>query len=258
MCSFEGLSVCYLPKFTFWQVCWFKGLSVCLFDRLFIRSWITLEPFEISSPKLVHRCILVAAPSLLLLILRSKVKGQGHEVNAKVKIRNRRNSVHFLATAKFEKKTHNVVLLKAHLYDIINFRYHFRFKRSPEVENRKYKITISIFVSFQHSSNLIAYLETTCQILYEILSYVLMTLPMTSQHSVKHGPLYSCLITSSPHATVTSQKWSLFNDTYQIYVSQWSYLKLWVSRSKVKCQGHDISRNAQIKNNKNLQISVNF
>ena len=31
-------------------------------------------------------------------------------------------------------KNHNVVLLKAHLYDIINFRYHFRFKRSPEVE----------------------------------------------------------------------------------------------------------------------------
>ena len=61
-------------------------------------------------------------------------------------------------------KNHNVVLLKAHLYDIINFRYHFRFKRSFEVENRKCEIAISTFVSFQHSSNLIAYLETTCQI----------------------------------------------------------------------------------------------
>ena len=61
-------------------------------------------------------------------------------------------------------KKHNVVLLKAHPYDIINFRYHFRFKRSPEVENRKCEIAISIFVSFQHSSNLMAYLETTCQI----------------------------------------------------------------------------------------------
>ena len=61
-------------------------------------------------------------------------------------------------------KKHNVVLLNVHLYDIINFRYHFRFKRSPEVENRKCEIAISIFVSFQHSSNLIAYLETTCRI----------------------------------------------------------------------------------------------
>ena len=42
-------------------------------------------------------------------------------------------------------------------------------------------------------------------------------------------------------------KYLLFNDTYQIYVSQWSYFKLWVSRSKVKGQGHDISRNAQMK-----------
>ena len=85
---------------------------------------------------------------------RSKVK-----VTAKVKIRNRRNSFNILARAKFKKK--NEVLLKANLYDLINFQYHFRFKRSPEVENRKCEIAISIFVSFQHSSNLIAYLETT-------------------------------------------------------------------------------------------------
>ena len=157
-CSFY-----YLPKFTFWQVCWFNGLSVCmpvcLFVGLFIRSRITFEPFEISSPKLVHRCILVAALSLLFIF---EVKGQGHEVTTKVKIRNRRNSVNFWATAKLKKK-HNVVLLKAHLYDIINLRYHFRFKGSLEVENRKCEIAISIFVSFQHSLNLIAYLETTCQ-----------------------------------------------------------------------------------------------
>ena len=80
-------------------LCWFNGLSVCLFVRLFIRSRITLEPFQIFSPKLVHRCILVPAPSLFLF----KVKGQGHEVTAKVKIRNRSNSVNFWATAKFKK-----------------------------------------------------------------------------------------------------------------------------------------------------------
>ena len=81
--------------------CPFICLSVCPFVRLLIRSRITLEPFEISSPKSVHRCILVAAPSLFLF----KVKGQrsrsrGHR---KVKIRNLRNSVNFLATAKFKK-----------------------------------------------------------------------------------------------------------------------------------------------------------
>ena len=52
----------------------YVGLMVCLSVCLFIRSRITREPFEISSPKLVHRCILVAAPSLFLF----KVKGQGH------------------------------------------------------------------------------------------------------------------------------------------------------------------------------------
>ena len=77
----------------------YVGLTVCLSVCLFIRSRITLEPFEITSPKLVHRCILVAAPSLYLF----KVKGQGHEVTAKVKIRKRRNSVNFWATAKFKK-----------------------------------------------------------------------------------------------------------------------------------------------------------
>ena len=101
--KYVGLTVCYLPKFTFWQVCWFNGLSVCLFVRLFKRSRITLEPFEISSPKLVHRCILVAVPCYFFS--RSKVKGQrsrsrGHR---KVKVRNRRNSVNFWATAKFKK-----------------------------------------------------------------------------------------------------------------------------------------------------------
>ena len=158
--KYVGLTVCYLPKFTFWQVCWFNGLSVCLSVSLFIRSQITLEPFEIYSPKLVHRCILVTAPALFLLKVkcqrsRSRSHHKGH-------IRNRRNFVNFLATAKFKK--HNVVFLKAHFYGIINFRYHFRFKRSPKVENRKCEIAISIFVSFKHSSNLIAYLETTCQI----------------------------------------------------------------------------------------------
>ena len=40
-----------------------------------------------------------------------------------------------------------------------------------------------------------------------------------------------------------------------MYVSQWFYFKSWVSRSKVKGQGHDISRNAQIKNAKKPGIS---
>ena len=94
-----GLWNCLSPFITCQNLHFGKyvGLMVCLFVRLFVRSRITLEPFEISSPKLVHRCILVAAPSLFLF----KVKGQGHEVIAKVKIRNRRNSVNFLATAKF-------------------------------------------------------------------------------------------------------------------------------------------------------------
>ena len=91
----------YLTKFTFWQVCWFNGLSVCLSVCLFIRSRITIEPFEISSAKLVHRCILVAAPSLFLFNVNSQ--SQGHEGTAKVKIRNRRNSVNFWATAKLKK-----------------------------------------------------------------------------------------------------------------------------------------------------------
>ena len=149
----------YLPKFTFCHICWFNGLSVCLsvcpsLYKITDNSRTLWDIFPKISPQ-------VAAPSLFLS--RSKVKGQGHEVTAKVKIRNHRKSVNFWATAKFKKK-HNVVLLKAHLYDIIKFRYPFRFKRSPEVENRKCEIAISIFVSFQYSSNLIAYLETTCPI----------------------------------------------------------------------------------------------
>ena len=43
-----------------------------------------------------------------------------------------------------------------------------------------------------------------------------------------------------------------------MYVSQWSYFRLWVLRSKIKVEGHDISRNAQITNNKNWHISVIF
>ena len=94
---------------------------ICLFVRLFIRSWITLEPFEISSLKLVQRCILVAAPSLFLF----KVKGQGHEVNAKVRLEIAVTRLIFEIQQNL--KNHNVVLLKAHLHNIINFRYHFRF-----------------------------------------------------------------------------------------------------------------------------------
>ena len=46
--------VCYLPKFTFWQVCSFVGLSVCLSVSLSVLSSITHERFDISSPNLVH------------------------------------------------------------------------------------------------------------------------------------------------------------------------------------------------------------
>ena len=66
-------------------------------------------------------------------------------------------------------KIHNVVLIKAHLYHNINFRYYFRFKRSPEVENRKCEIAISIFVSFQHSSNLIAFRNYMPNIVWNII-----------------------------------------------------------------------------------------
>ena len=49
---------CYLPKFTFWQVCSFVGLSVCLSVclsvSLSVLSSITHERFDISSPNLVH------------------------------------------------------------------------------------------------------------------------------------------------------------------------------------------------------------
>ena len=133
----------YLPKFTFWQVCWFNGLSVFLSVCPFLykitdNSRTLWDTFTKISPQMYLGC-----SSMLFLF---KVKGQGHEVTAKVKTRNRCNSVNFWATAKF--KNHNVVLLKAHLYDIINFRYHFRFKRSPEVENRKCEIAISIFSQF--------------------------------------------------------------------------------------------------------------
>ena len=155
----ENYRLCYLPKFTFWQECWFNGLSVCLsvcpsIYKITDNSRTLWDIFTKISPQMYLGCGSIA---ISFQGQRSKVK-----VTAKVKIRNRCNSFNFWATANL--KNHNVVLLKVHLYDIINFRYHFRFKRSPEVENRKCEIAISIFVSFQHSSNLIAYLETTCRI----------------------------------------------------------------------------------------------
>ena len=71
--KYVRLSVCYLPKFTFWQVCSFVGLllakiyilasmfvcrfvclSVCLSVSLSVLSSITHERFDISSPNLVH------------------------------------------------------------------------------------------------------------------------------------------------------------------------------------------------------------
>ena len=52
--KYVRLSVCYLPKFTFWQVCSFVGLSVCLSVSLSVLSSITDECFDISSPNLVH------------------------------------------------------------------------------------------------------------------------------------------------------------------------------------------------------------
>ena len=51
--------VCYLPKSKIWQVCSFNGLSVCLSVCLFVLDAITEKRFKISSPNLVHMCILV-------------------------------------------------------------------------------------------------------------------------------------------------------------------------------------------------------
>ena len=152
------------------QVCWFNGLSVCLSVCLSLykitdNSRTLWDIFTKISPQMYLGCSSIASS-----FSRSKVKGQGHEVTAKSKLEIVLTPLIFGLQQNL--KNHNVVLLKAHLYNIINFRYHFRFKRSPEVENRKCKIAISIFGSFQHSSNLIAYLETTYQIWYEILSYV--------------------------------------------------------------------------------------
>ena len=153
---------CYLPKFTFWQECWFNGLSVCLIlcpglYKITDNSRTLWDIFTKISQQMYLGCSSIV---ISFQGQRSKVKVTRSPQRSKLEIA----VTPLIFELQQNLKNHNVVLLKAHLYAIINFRYHFRFKRSPEVENRKCEIAISIFVSFQYSSNLIAYLETTCQI----------------------------------------------------------------------------------------------
>ena len=54
--KYVRLTVCYLPKFHFWQVCSFNGLSVCLSVCVSVRNAITHERFEISSPNGIISC----------------------------------------------------------------------------------------------------------------------------------------------------------------------------------------------------------
>ena len=70
-----------------------------------------------------------------LWVLRSKVKGQGHDISRNVQIKNNKNW-HISVILKLEQnlKDHNVELIKAYLHVIINFRYNFRFKSFQDLK----------------------------------------------------------------------------------------------------------------------------
>ena len=132
--KYVGLTVCYLPKVTFWQVCWFNGLSVCpSLYKITDNSRNLWDIFTKISQQMSLGCSSIA------------FSFQGQTSKVKVTRSLQKSKLEIAVTPLiFELqqnlKNHNVVLLKSHHYDIINFRYHFRFKRSSEVETGNAKL----------------------------------------------------------------------------------------------------------------------
>ena len=128
-------------------VCRFVCLSVCKsldtghsFQPIFTK----FGGHMYSGPR--HKCIVFGVDDVIDDVIRSK-----KHINFKIAI----TPSFFKLEQKF--KNWNVVLCRAHLSVPLNFRYHFRFKSSPEVKFRKWKFQISIFASFYARSNLITY-----------------------------------------------------------------------------------------------------
>ena len=144
----------YFGKYVALTVC----LSVCLFVcpslyKITDNSRILSDIFTKISPQMYLGCSSIA---ISFQGQRSTVK-----VTAKVKIRNRCNSDNFWATAKFKKpwcSTPPGQSLWHHAGITSGLKDRLRSKTGNA------KLQFLFFVSFQHSSNLIAYLETTCQL----------------------------------------------------------------------------------------------
>ena len=131
------LSVCYLPKFTFWQVCSSDGLSVCQSVCLSVCLFVcnihdTGRTVQAINTKLGtymelasgYRCILFGVDDVIDDVIRSKSRS-----NFEIAI------TPSILKLQRQTKSQNVGSDMAYLAVGLNFRNNFRFKSSPWPQN---------------------------------------------------------------------------------------------------------------------------